>query len=222
MDTGLELDTRSKLLKAAVTVFGKVGYAGASVRQIADLAGVNHGSIRYHYSSKQDLWCASVAYLFGLMEAAVHKDEAQWGAMTPRERIINVTGNYVRFNAKYPELDRILIFESLEQGERLDWLNDNYVRPFTDRAVANVALAQEQGAFPDNIPPLNLHYMNVAAAKSIFLSSTQIAKNFGVDVFEDSEIERHTRAMLSLFLRLPDAEETHDFSRMLGSPGERR
>lgn len=215
MSTGLELDTRSKLLKAGVTVFGKVGYAGASVRQIADLAGVNHGSIRYHYASKRDLWCACISYLYGLMEKAVHHDEAQWAAMTPRERIINATINYIRFNANYPELHRIVVFETIHESERLDWLNENFIRPFTDRAVAVVALAQKQGVYPDNIPALNMHYINVAAAKSIFLMASEIDKNFGIDVFDESEIRRHIDAVLTLFLGVSDVSEKHDFSKKL-------
>ena len=199
----LELDTRSKLLKAAVTVFGKVGYAGASVRQIADLAGVNHGSIRYHYSTKRDLWCASISYLFGMMEREVHRDEAHWRAMTPRERIINVTGNHIRFNARYPELRRMVIFETIYEGELSDWLNDNYIRPFTDRALAAIALAQEQGVYPKHIPALNIHYINLASATSVFLMAPEIEKNTGIDVFDESEIERHIEATLAMLLSVP-------------------
>ncbi len=215
MSTGLELDTRSKLLKAAVTVFGKVGYAGASVRQIADLADVNHGSIRYHYASKRDLWCACISYLFGLLETAVHQDEAKWASMTPRQRIINVTGHYIRFNARYPELHRIVTFETIHQSERMDWLNDNFIRPFSSRAVANVALAQEQGVYPKNIPALNLHYINVAATTSIFMSAAEIQKNFGVDIFDDAEVERHIDAIFRLFLGVSEPRAEPDFRTML-------
>lgn len=196
----LELDTRSKLLKAAVTVFGKVGFAGASVRHIADLAGVNHGSIRYHYATKRDLWCASISHLFGMMERHVHRDESHWRTMTPRERIINVTGNYIRFNARNPELRRMMIFETIYEGELGDWLNENFIRPFTDRSLATIALAQQQGVYPKHIPALNIHYINLAAATSVFLMAPEIDKNFGIDVFEDSEIERHIEATLAMLL----------------------
>ena len=217
MSTGLELDTRSKLLKAGVTVFSKVGYVGASVRQIADLAGVNHGSIRYHYESKGDLWRACIIYLSGLMEAAVHQDEARWAAMEPRERIINVTAHFIRFNAKYPEMHRIMAFETVYESERLDWLNENFIRPFTARAMASVALAQEQGVYPDNIPVLNQHYINVAAATSIFMVAPEIQKNFGVDVFDEREVERHIDAVLSVLLGVPVSRGKDDFNNMLST-----
>ena len=145
MKSNLELDTRSKLLKAAVKVFSNEGFAGASVRQIADLAGVNHGSIKYHYSSKTHLWRSAIAYLFAEMEKAVFVNEASWADMTPREQMVDHISNYVRFNATHPELMRILMFETLVRSERFGWLADNYLRPFSDRAINRTALAQEQG-----------------------------------------------------------------------------
>lgn len=203
MQTGLELSTRSKLLQAAVTVFGKLGYDGASVRQIADLAGVNHSSIRYHYASKRDLWCATVLYLFDLMESAVHKDEEKWSSATPRELIMNATANFIRFNAKYPEFYKIISFETLNESDRMDWLNESIIRPFTDRAVAVVALAQQQGLYPRDIPALNLHYIYVMAARSIFVFADQIRRNWAIDVFSEAEIERHIDAVLRVLMSAP-------------------
>lgn len=198
--TGLELDTRSKLLKAAVTVFGRFGFAGASVRQIADLAGVNHGLIRYHYSSKRDIWCAVVAYLYGEMETFVHRDEFEWAEMSPRDRLINVIGNYVRFHAKYPELQRIVLFETIHNSDRLDWLNDNYIRPFTDRAISVLALNQQMGLYKSDLPSMNLHYIGTAAARTVFLMASEIERNFGVDMFNEAEVEQHIQAIVGLFL----------------------
>ncbi|QGN55800.1 TetR/AcrR family transcriptional regulator [Novosphingobium sp. Gsoil 351] len=205
MKTGLELDTRSKLLKAAVSIFGKYGFAGASVRQIADVAGVNHGSIKYHYSSKRDLWCATVSYLYDLMENAVMANSHRWGEMTPRERIIDSTRNYVRFSAAYPELQRIILFETILESERGEWLSDNFIRPFTDRAINFTALAQEQGVYSDKVPAMNLYYISQAASRSLFVMAADIQRNFGVDVFEESEIERHIDAIVELLV-LPERE----------------
>lgn len=203
----LELDTRSKLLAAAVTVFGKAGFEAASVRQIADLAGVNHGSIKYHYSSKGDLWRAAISYLFNKMEQSVHLNEAKWETMSARERVIDAIRSYVRFNAAHPEFHRMLMFETMSGGERLEWLSDNFTRPFADRAINVVALAQEQGVYPPEISPMNLHYINVAACRTLFLMAPEISRNFGVDVFADEEIERHIDSLVKLLL-LPELNET--------------
>lgn len=207
MTLGLELDTRSKLLKAGVAQFGKFGFAGTSIRKIADEAGVNHGSIKYHYSSKDDLWRAVVSYLYGLLEATVHQDEAQWKNMTPREQIINGTTNYIRFSAKHPELSRIIFFETMHESERLEWLTENFIRPFTSRAIARTALAQEQGVFASDVEPMHLHYILIAATKNIFLMAPESKRAFDIDVFDEDQIELHIEACLKTLFR---PETPHD------------
>ena len=200
MKISLELDTRSKLLDAAIRIFAKEGFAGASVRQIAEIAGVNHGSIKYHYSSKTHLWRSAIALLFQQMEEAVFANEHLWEKMSPEEQIRDHIASYVRFNAAHPELLRMVMFESIVRSERFEWLSENYLRPFTDRALARTALAQEQGVFRTDIPALNLYYMNVAASRSMFFAAPELNERFGIDVFSEDEIERHIDALTKLFV----------------------
>lgn len=59
-----DLDNRSRLLQAATDAFADVGYEGASLRAIADNAGVSFQLIAYYFGSKEELWLATVDYLF--------------------------------------------------------------------------------------------------------------------------------------------------------------
>lgn len=200
MKIALELDTRSKLLEAAVKVFAKEGFAGAAVRQIANLAGVNHGSIKYHYSSKSQLWRASISYLFERLEDEMFANDDQWAKMSKREIAIEHIDRYVRFNAANPELLRMVMFESLVRSERFEWLAENYLRPFSDRAVNRTALAQEQGIYRDDIPPLNFYYMNVAASRSMLFAAPELESRFGIDMSAEEELKRHIDSIVSLFV----------------------
>lgn len=63
METAREEDTRpvpgsrvAAILAAAERVFGTDGYAGASMRQIAEEAGVAQALLHYHYASKDKLY----------------------------------------------------------------------------------------------------------------------------------------------------------------------
>ncbi|MET9775668.1 ScbR family autoregulator-binding transcription factor [Streptomyces sp. NPDC006367] len=47
--------TREVLLRAAAEVFDEVGYAGASINKILDLAGVTAGAVYFHFKSKEGL-----------------------------------------------------------------------------------------------------------------------------------------------------------------------
>jgi len=52
----IEPDTREKLLAAASRVFSQHGFGGATVKEIADQAGVNVSLISYHFNGKEGLF----------------------------------------------------------------------------------------------------------------------------------------------------------------------
>jgi len=55
--------TRTALIKAAINIFGRDGFAAASTRSIADEAGVNQALINYHFRTKQGLYLAVFEYI---------------------------------------------------------------------------------------------------------------------------------------------------------------
>ena len=192
--------TKSKLLKAAISVFGSHGYSGGSVRQIADLANTNIGAIKYHYSSKENLWKSVVDYLFDKLSKAIMRDVELWPSMDPRERVVNSTRNYIYFCAEYPELNRIIMSETIENGNRLHWLAENHVRLFLERSTAWMAIAQENGVYPREISVLNLVFVATSAAQNIFLMAPFVDHAFGIDVFKNDQIEKHVDAVVKLLL----------------------
>lgn len=48
--------TMAKFLEAAESIFGRHGYDGTSVREIASRAGVNLGTLKHYWGSKRDLF----------------------------------------------------------------------------------------------------------------------------------------------------------------------
>lgn len=54
------VETRHRLLDAAATVFGREGFEGARVAQIAEEAGLSVGALYNHYGSKAELLAAVV------------------------------------------------------------------------------------------------------------------------------------------------------------------
>ena len=55
--------TKAGIMSAAITQFTRLGYEGASVRDIANAAGVNIGLIRYHFGHKADLYRDTLAHI---------------------------------------------------------------------------------------------------------------------------------------------------------------
>lgn len=52
----MKIDTKSRLLETAATLFAEHGYRGASVRHICDLARANPGAVSYHFGGKKQLY----------------------------------------------------------------------------------------------------------------------------------------------------------------------
>jgi AcrR family transcriptional regulator len=53
-----EADTREKLLRAATALFAEKGFDGATVKEIAEQAGVNISLISYHFNGKEGVFRA--------------------------------------------------------------------------------------------------------------------------------------------------------------------
>lgn len=55
--------TKALIMRAAIIQFTRLGYEGATVRDIANEAGVNIGLIRYHFGHKADLYRDTLAHI---------------------------------------------------------------------------------------------------------------------------------------------------------------
>lgn len=64
---------REQILQAAITVFGEVGYRGATLRDIAARAGISHPGLLHHFPTKQALLLAVLA----------QRDEADSALVSP-------------------------------------------------------------------------------------------------------------------------------------------
>lgn len=86
-DSATGAETRQALVKAALKLFGTVGYDGASTREIAAAANANIGSIAYHFGGKDGLRLAVAEHIIGLMQAVIARTLAEGPAMpeTPDE-----------------------------------------------------------------------------------------------------------------------------------------
>ena len=79
---------RTRLLNAAVRVFDRKGYAAASVREVAEMAGVTKPALYYHFGSKEGLLMAILEQAKREVETAIGRAVARSG--TARNRILGL------------------------------------------------------------------------------------------------------------------------------------
>lgn len=75
-----------ELLTAAETCFARLGYAGASVRQIARLAGVSKSLVHYHFQSKEHLFLEVQVRIYNRLAAQIVESLDERGSL--RERVL--------------------------------------------------------------------------------------------------------------------------------------
>lgn len=188
--------TRARILQCALEAFAASGFDGASVRDIAAQAGVQHGLIRHHFGDKDGLWRAAVDYLFERLheETGNTPDEAH---LPPVEQAKARVRRYVRYCARHPEHARIMMQESVTDSERLDWAVDEHIRPDHEARWAHLKRFVEAGVYPD-VPLASLTYMLVAMAQMPFVLAPEVARIYGADPRDEAFVEAHADAVVRL------------------------
>lgn len=189
--------TRERLLDAAIHCFTTLGYDAASTRQIETEAGVKRGLIGYHFGTKEALWKASAMWLFERAAAELRAAEASAANVDPVGRLRYFVRAYVRFSAQYPEVNRLMIREGMDNDWRLDWLIEHIVRPWYERVRVLFDEAGRLGAAPD-MPYHHFYYVFVGASSLMFSMAPEAERLAGIDPKDEAVISAHADALAEL------------------------
>jgi AcrR family transcriptional regulator len=191
------LETRTALLDKAIDGFSAKGFDGISVRQLEEAAGVKRGLVAYHFGDKDGLWRAAVAQLFtALGEDFTGRVEALVD-IAPEEAARAMIRAFVRYSAAHPELNRLMMQESLSDSWRVATLVDEHIRPMLD-SLAEV-MPEAAALIWGNGEP-HRYYTFIGASAFVFSAEQECRRLFGVSPREDSFVERHADMVVTLLL----------------------
>ncbi len=142
---------------AALVDFAEQGFDGTSVRSLCRRLGVSHNLIHERYGTKDELWRRAVDHGFSTLAADLVAAAAGRPA-DPYERLRAILVRYVEATAQRPELIRIINYEAIHPGERLDHLFTNYLEPAHRVADAALTLLEAEGR-ARRIPAATLHFL---------------------------------------------------------------
>jgi AcrR family transcriptional regulator len=132
------LDTRRRLLDAAETVFGDIGYPDASIVKITEAAGVAQGTFYLYFDSKQAVFDELVRDINQRVRHAMKEGSSR--GETRLESELYGFEAYFRFTAEHPALYRIIRQAEFVSPEMLryhyDRLAAGYVEALRDAAAA--------------------------------------------------------------------------------------
>ena len=193
------LETREKLVAAAVQAFAAHGFEGATTREIARRAGVALAALPYHFTTKEALWRAAADRIFGLLTDTFRRRLAGLEGVDAPTRLRLILRDFVRFAAKHPELHRFMIQAGIARTPRLEWLVETHIRPLYDFVRGTIETAQREGLLPLGRPE-HLHYMLIGAAASVYALGAEFELLSGVDPADEALVTEHVAALERLFL----------------------
>lgn len=140
------VDARDRIIAAALEVFSEFGFDGASMRTIAEKAGVSAGLIHHHFKDKETLWKnVDKQISFEFYEAvASGTDSGQ-----PKADYLRLMRNFQQYWLKHPQALRLQLWRLLrasteERENRTEMLNSYFVPKIQD--------AQKNGFVRNDIP----------------------------------------------------------------------
>jgi AcrR family transcriptional regulator len=189
--------TRDRILAAAVDLFSERSFDGASLRAIAERAGVTQPLLHYHYTSKDELWRAAVDSLFAeLREAMAERMHGLRGVDDVTAAKLRVR-EFITFSARHPQLHRIITQESKADGPRMEHLVEAHVRPLYESTVELFERLVADGVLPP-IPAPHLYYILTGAGPTMFVLGPECQRLSGLDPQSDEVIEAHADAVCAL------------------------
>ena len=195
-------DSRARIVKAAIRLFGERGYDRTTVRAICEVADANPGLVPYYFAEgKEELWRAAAEESIGQYVAELTLVLTRMEHAPLQVRLETVLRTLVTAAAKYPELHRFV--QTAADGsnaDRHDWMVERYSRPSSAGLCELFEEGRAVGLLPDVDVPTFM-YMAVGAATLPYMLHRDVEKVQGVDVFDDDAVRRHADAMIATFLR---------------------
>lgn len=134
-------NTQERLLEAAIDVFGKQGFNGATTRMIAQTAEVNISAIPYYFSGKEGLYQAAVAHIASLIHTQIYsvlleiEEKVNGGKVTSKQAMQLLEGllsgliDFILGSPEAPRYMRIALREQLDPSEAYEIIYTRLMAP---------------------------------------------------------------------------------------------
>jgi AcrR family transcriptional regulator len=153
-------DTKTALLEAAKQLVSERGYAGATVRELAALAGTNLGAVNYHFGSREKL-----------LNQAVLDEFLEWSGRALGADVDPAAEPLQQFAGRArPMIDGlrtaqpafVMFLETLLQARRSPELHKQLVAHYAEqrsRAVQSIAASERGSELPPRVLEVVASYM---------------------------------------------------------------
>ena len=188
---------RSRILVAALEVFSEAAFEGASTREIAERARVTQPLINYHFGTKEGLWEAAIGSLFDELNGMLTDSVYGLRGVDDATVLKIIIREFVAFSAARPELHRIMTQECTVGGPRVEWVDNELVRPLYELTIGYIERLVEAGKLPA-IPPIHIYYLIIGMGPTLFVFAPECVRLTGYNPLTTDAVDTHIEAILQL------------------------
>lgn len=121
-----------KICDAALGVFAARGYDTATLKEIADRAGVDPSLISYQFGSKLNLWKAVIDDLGRALQSLLSGLVPPAGEEDAEDALRRALSEITRFMCENPQIPHFAAREIYRDDERTQWVNERLFKPLHD------------------------------------------------------------------------------------------
>lgn len=190
--------TRERILEEALRAFAELGFAAASLRKIADAAGVTQQLITHHFGSKLSLWKAAADHLFAEIGAEIGDRLGDLENAADDDPFRDTLREFLRLTARHPEFVRFMMHEGATLGPRARWLVEQHVRPLMEASCSGIEAAQSRGMMVKG-DVVHLAYLLIGSTL-IFTQTVEYELLTGRDSRSPRVVEEHIDLVLRVMI----------------------
>ena len=111
MSSKVSIETRSKIIEAALRIIAQEGFQSVTTRKIAAQADVNIALLHYHFGSKENIINEALSKLTG--EYVELFEHLKAGELKPKERLKVFFFGYSEVTLRYPDIIKNFVANSI-------------------------------------------------------------------------------------------------------------
>lgn len=183
------------ILKAAEQDFLEHGFKGASIKSIAERAGIPRANVHYYYKNKDAIYVDILSEIIELWDSSI---------LTCDDEPAKVLGDYIYAKVMYsntnPEASRIFAGEFVQGAPRLqNYLKTNF-KPWVNEVKETINQWIIQGKM-DDIDPLHLLFTIWGATQHYADFAPQVTTAMGKEKLTDNDFEQAAKTLTHIILK---------------------
>ncbi len=185
------------ILAAAEPVFARAGFAGATMAEIAEAAGIPKANLHYYFRTKDSLYQA-------VLDNTLTLWLSQTDGITSEADPATALGDYIRakmrLTATHPDASRVFANEMLHGAPHIGDYLRNELKTLVDQKARVLEQWAQQGRM-DAVDPRHLFFTVWAATQTYADFQPQVCAVLGKARLSRAELERATDQLVKLILK---------------------